>query len=326
MKFLPLVIVFILITAPIFLSAQLETLTVTILGDTECIDGVDNDSDGLIDYPSDPGCSSTSDNDETDTSSPPPPGGGGGIITPITGVTFAGRAYPLSRVTVLKDGQIAITTIAGPDANFDISLTGLSSGDYVFSVYGEDNELGRSTLFTFPIFITNGATTKISGIFIAPTINVDKSEVKRGDNIAIFGQSSPDSQITIEVNSHEAIFLNTMSDENGIYLYNLDTSPLEIEQHFTKSKAAYNGEISPFSKSISFMVGTRNIIKTVESVCGKADLNCDNRVNLVDFSIAAFWYKRPISAEFAIREADRLSGDGKVDLVDFSIMAFYWTG
>ncbi|MBU1036912.1 hypothetical protein KKF32_02665, partial [Patescibacteria group bacterium] len=34
----------------------------------QCADGLDNDGDGLIDYPNDPGCSSASDNDETDPS------------------------------------------------------------------------------------------------------------------------------------------------------------------------------------------------------------------------------------------------------------------
>ena len=33
--------------------------------DPECNDGVDNDGDSLIDYPNDPGCSSSSDDDET---------------------------------------------------------------------------------------------------------------------------------------------------------------------------------------------------------------------------------------------------------------------
>jgi glutamine amidotransferase-like uncharacterized protein len=36
-----------------------------------CADGVDNDADGLTDFPADPGCSSTSDDDEANTSSPP---------------------------------------------------------------------------------------------------------------------------------------------------------------------------------------------------------------------------------------------------------------
>ena len=37
----------------------------------ECSDGKDNDGDGKIDYPLDPGCSSSSDNDETDPIPPP---------------------------------------------------------------------------------------------------------------------------------------------------------------------------------------------------------------------------------------------------------------
>jgi hypothetical protein len=49
-------------------------------------------------------------------------------------------------------------------------------------------------------------------------------------------------------------------------------------------------------------------------------------VNLVDFSIAAYWYKRTLKTDFIPIEAQRLSGDGKVDLVDFSIMAYYWSG
>lgn len=247
-------------------------------------------------------------------------GPGGGLITPATSVTFSGRAYPLSRVTVLKDGQIVITTIAGPDANFKISLTGLSSGNYIFSVYGKDDALRRSTLFTFPIFITKNATTNISGIFISPTIDVDKSEVKRGDNIAIFGQSAPSSEITIAVNSEEELFVKTDSDKNGVYLYNLDTSPLVMEQHFTKSKSALNGELSSFSQLVSFMVGTKNVAKTAQTFL-KGDLNGDGRVNLIDFSIAAYWYKRSSPPAYV-----DINSDGKIDLIDFSIMASYWTG
>src|SRR3989338_10019043 len=59
-------------------------------------------------------------------------GGGGGSFsppsTPQTAVNFSGRAYPKSTVTLLKDAQIAATTIAGADANFQISLSGLSTG------------------------------------------------------------------------------------------------------------------------------------------------------------------------------------------------------
>ncbi len=263
----------------------------------------------------------------TSSAPPAPPGGGGGggYAPPVTSVIFEGRAYPKSTVTLLKDAQVAATTITGADANFYISISGLSGGNYIFAAYSEDSKGIRSSLLTFPVSITSGATTKVSGIFIAPTISVDKSEVKRGDNIAIFGQSAPNSEITISVNSDEEFFNKVNADKNGIYLYNFDTSPLEMAQHLTRSKAAYNGEISSFSKSISFLVGTKNIAKASQEIL-KGDLNADGRVNLIDFSIAAYWYKRPISVEFAVKESERLNGDAKVDLVDFSIMAFYWTG
>ena len=161
----------------------------------------------------------------------------------------------------------------------------------------------------------------MGGIFIAPTIAVDKSEVKQGDNISIFGQSAPNSDITISINSDQEFFDKIKADVNGIYLYNFDTSPLAKEQHFTKSKAALNGEISSFSTAIGFLVGTKNVAAILEKITLKGDVNRDGHVNLVDFSIAAYWYKRP-SPPVNID----LNNDKKVDLVDFSIMAFYWTG
>jgi hypothetical protein len=250
-------------------------------------------------------------------------GGGGGGYYPLPNqVIFSGRAYPQSKITLLKDAQIAATTISGSDANFSISLSGISSGNYIFGIYSEDDKGIRSSLLTFPVSVTSGAIINISGIFIAPTIAVDKTEVKKGDNIAIFGQSVPNSEITIIVNSEEEIFIKTPSDKNGVYLYNLDTSPLALEQHTARSKSALNGEISSFSKAVSFLVGTKNVLAQLPSKCpAKADLNGDCKVNLVDFSIAAYWYKRtapPASID--------LNGDGKIDLVDFSIMAYYWTG
>lgn len=58
----------------------------------------------------------------------------------------------------------------------------------------------------------------------------------------------------------------------------------------------------------------------------KGDLNDDCNVDLVDFSIAAYWYKKPLSERFRAIEAQKLSGDGEVTLKDFSIMAYWWTG
>ncbi|MCK5122968.1 MAG: dockerin type I repeat-containing protein [Candidatus Pacebacteria bacterium] len=253
-------------------------------------------------------------------------GGGGSVPLPVTSVIFSGRAYPQSAITLLKDAQIATTTIAGANANFQISISGLSGGNYIFSVYGEDKASRRSSLLTFQVSVTQGATTRVTGIFIAPTIAVDKSAVKRGDNIAIFGQSAPESEITIAVNSAEEFFVKAQADDGGIYLYNFDTAVLEMGEHFTKSKTALNGEISSFSKAVSFTVGAESIIKEeqkeqVEKQLSEGDSNNDGKVNLIDFSIMAYWYNRPSPPD----NID-LNNDHKIDLVDFSIMAYYWTG
>jgi hypothetical protein len=249
-------------------------------------------------------------------------GGGGGYRgASLTQVIFSGRAYPKSTVTLLKDAQVAASTIADNNAAFSITLSGLSGGNYIFSIYSEDNQGRRSSLLNFPVSVTSGATTKIEGIFIAPTIAADKVEVKKGDNIAIFGQSAPNSEVTILVSSDEEFFDKIKTDNNGIYLYNFDTTPLSLGQHFTKSKSATEGQISPWSNTVSFLVGTKNVPTQTNKCLIKADLNGDCRVNLVDFSIAAYWYKRKnVPSKFDI------NNDGKVDLVDFSIMAYYWTG
>jgi hypothetical protein len=256
-------------------------------------------------------------------------GGGGGsggvIISSITGVNFSGRAYPRSTITLLQDAQVKASTVADANAMFQISLTDVTGGNYIYSVYSEDSAGNRSSLLSFPVSVTTGVTTNITGIFISPTIDVDKSQVKKGDNIAIFGQSSPKSTITITVNSSVELFLQATSDTIGAYLYNLDTTPLDIGSHLTKSKAAVAGEISDFGSTVGFAVGNQTILKTKGSRCSTliGDLNCDGRVNLVDFSIMAYWYQRTLSGNGV--KAD-LNHDGKVNLTDFSILAAHWTG
>jgi hypothetical protein len=243
----------------------------------------------------------------------------------VTGAEFSGRAYPQSDVILLKDGQIAVTTIAGPDGKFKLGVTDIQAGTYTFGIYAEDSKGTRSSIFAFPISVTSGTTATITGIFIAPTINVDKDVIKRGENVVIFGESAPGAEMTIQVNS-DPIYVTTDSDSvDGGYIYTFNTGLVENGAHTTKSKASLSGTVSAFSLAVGFEVNNTGIAQP-KSACKKADLNCDGRVNLVDFSIAAFWYKQSLSSSFIPVEIERLNGDGRVDLIDFSIMAYYWTG
>jgi hypothetical protein len=268
---------------------------------------------------------------------PPPPthsggggGGGGGYVPPSSPnqsggtVTISGRAFPLSDVVVLQDGQIVASTIADPDANFDVSVSGLSTGNYIFSLYGQDSSGNRSNTFTFPKYVATSTTVTIGSVFISPTISVNKSEVKQGDVIQIFGQSTPSSTIDIQVHSAKELSLNTESDSNGVYLYNLNTAVLNMGQHLTESEAVIGNDISSLSNAVSFQVGNENVSQSLNGCPPNylaADLNDDCRVNLVDFSIMAYWYGRSNPPAIVLLDHTK-----NVDLADFSILAYYWTG
>jgi hypothetical protein len=58
---------------------QLVVETVSAPPPPACADGIDNDSDGSIDHPADPGCTDATDTDETDPPPPPPPACSDGI-------------------------------------------------------------------------------------------------------------------------------------------------------------------------------------------------------------------------------------------------------
>ena len=249
-------------------------------------------------------------------------GGGGEEINLPTIVNFSGMAYPLSKVYILKDGNMAATTIADQAANFSVSLSGLHTNTYTFSVYGEDGKNRKSSFFSFPIYITEGTTVNIGNIYLSPTIDVDKDEVKKGDNLLIFGQSMPQKEVVISVHSDPEYFFKVISNTTGAYLYNLDTSILELGKHETKSKNTLENQVSLYATPVPFIVGAESKPKNF-TACSllRGDLNCDNHVNLIDFSIMAYWYKRTNPPQIV-----DLSGDGKITLTDFSILAFNWTG
>lgn len=259
---------------------------------------------------------------------PPSSGGGGGSASSRGArVVLTGKAYPSSKVTILKDAQVVATTVADDSAQFQVLISGLSAGTYFFSMYSEDGNGVRSSLLTFPVSVTKGVLAKIDSIFVSPTIVGDKISVRKGDPVILFGQSLPISDVTIEVNSAQPFFFKTKSAADGAYLYNLDSTVLEFGQHHAQSRSTANLAISSQSAAYEFEVGTQNIYNTILPSCPKrADLNSDCRINLIDFSIVAFWYNRPLSQAFLVREADHLNGDGKINLVDFSILAFHWTG
>lgn len=258
-------------------------------------------------------------------------GGGGGGGTYAT-INFSGIAFPNGVVALLKDFLVVATTTANSiDASFSLILNKVTPGSYNFALYATDLDCRRSSIITYPLDVEARTTRNLTDIFISPTIVANKRKVKKGETITIFGYTAPVARNSLVGN---AIDLGmTVAEATGRYYHNLNSGSLAVDQYtaHTQSVLTRGSWISAPSLPVSFIVGDANILAPTGSICGvcttgKGDLNSDCKVDLVDFSIAAFWWLRPLSPAFRVIEMERLNGDGAINLIDFSIMAYYWTG
>lgn len=268
---------------------------------------------------------------QDNTSGIPGSGPGGGASGGTTGflpgsdeqkdtkVVMRGKAYPDSDVHILLDGKVIGIVAADAKADFYFESTQITPGVASFGFWSEDKTGLKSTLLTLTFRVVSRAVTTISGIYISPTIEIDKKSVKQGEMITIYGQTVPQTQVNIHINSEAEIIKETNSLETGKWSINFNTTPLEEDFHTAKAlfQVENSGNIikSGFSRSVSFHVGKLG----GDAVCPNADLNKDGRVNLTDFSILLYYWGTDNSC------ADQ-NQNGVVDLVDFSIMMYYWTG
>lgn len=244
-------------------------------------------------------------------------GGTGSYVAPTT-ITFSGYAYPFSDVFILRDGQEVLTAMADASAGFSATLLNVTPGNYTFSVVAEDSVGIRSTLFTFPIIIVQGTATNISNIFLSPTIRIPKQFFTTSESFSLTGETVPLAMLTINEKPQAKVYTTT-ADIEGKYSFSFASGSFSLGAHTLESKASLGSQKSAGSALVTFTIGSK--IETGPASCLKADLNCDGRINLVDFSILAYWYKKPSPPT----KLD-LNSDEQITLADFSILAYYWNG
>ncbi|UZE92897.1 MAG: hypothetical protein IB617_01920 [Candidatus Nealsonbacteria bacterium] len=247
-------------------------------------------------------------------------GGGGGYVPPTvpTKVILNGRAYPDSDVHVLSDGKLAKTVKADSKANFKAEIEDITPGVWSFSVWAIDKNKIKSITYTLTFRVTANTITTVSGIFLPPTINIDKNSLNRGEILNIFGQTVPNAQVDVHVLSEETIE-KVESDEIGVWLSAFNTQFLEQGSHTSKAQSQITPEEkSGFGQVLTFYIG-KAVPLELNPICPGADLNKDGKVNLVDFSVLLYWWGRENAG------VDQ-NMNGIVDLPDFSIMLYYWTG
>jgi hypothetical protein len=234
-------------------------------------------------------------------------------------------AYYKSEVTILKDGQVALTTFSNEKGGFSAVLTQLPKGVYTFGIKAKDSKGRESILYSLTITLRPQTKNTISGIFIPPTIDISSNKVNPGEILRVFGEATPNSTIELwvypsgrrKISESEIQKATTSCDALGNWEIKFDTSKLSGEQIFSvKARAFFKPtEASDFSRVLEFGLGKTPQI----SFCARSDLNKDGKVNLVDFSILLYWWGS------SNKTAD-INMDGKVNLTDFSIMMYCWTG
>lgn len=237
---------------------------------------------------------------------------------------FRGVAYPGSSISLLRNGEIITTVPTYQDGSFDLRLRDVSAGTYSFGIRAEDKNHLISSIVLFTIYITPGVATIVDGIIIPPTITTDKIEVKKGLPVVISGSARPSSEVRLSLLAASSFLKKIEVNASGTWSYLLDTALFEGGDYATKARTLTASSLSLFSDTVTFTIGDTERLRKKVLLAGfrkRCDLNDDSRVNLLDFSIMAFWYKRlgfPLKVD--------LNSDQTINLTDLSILAYCWTG
>lgn len=241
---------------------------------------------------------------------------GGGTYGNIqSGVRFSGLAYPYAVVTIMKN-LVEVTRVTA-DAKGVFSITIPEDKWSIFTLSATDTMGRKSTLLNFPLAFYSGLLTDINGIRFAPTITSDKIAVKQFDYLTVEGSALEYAPVELLFEGLDAKTYTPVVGPGGIYTI---TVPVQFAQGEYLLRAKYVDD-SRTSRVLRLVVGTANMFRTEATNNRPGDCNFDQNVNLVDFSVLAYWYGKsnpPVCVD--------TNHDKKIDLVDFSILAFYWNG
>ena len=171
---------------------------------------------------------------------------------------------------------------------------------------------------------TSGSTSSSGSISVEMPTIVNFYGVSRPSSKVYILQDGKIVTTTTALNDNKfaaSINLNTTNNYNfsvyAIDVNNLKSSIVTIPIFIKKGIT-----VNVFNIYLTFKdeeVGEVNVTPNCPLLIG--DLNCDNHVNLTDYTIMNNWYKKGGTPPSKVD----LNHDGKTTLVDFSIMMYHWT-
>lgn len=234
-------------------------------------------------------------------------------------VQLSGIAAPGATVTITRDGTLISTLVSGVGADYSVILGTEPIGQHEYLLAAEDESGGILGSQTLALNLQSGSTTIVSGIFLGPSIAIDKTEVELGQTVTLSGQTAPGSSVTVTVSSTQSLDFSVVASSDGAWTRVVNTQTVGTGQHSAKARAVTTGNtISAYSPSVSF------VVNPFDPATGKepSDINMDGYSNLIDLSILLFFWR---TSNPSNPRAD-INRDGFVDIIDFSILLFQWTG
>ena len=250
------------------------------------------------------------------------PGGagdpGGGNFLKTADVSIRGTAYPYSKVYILLDGKEKTAVTSGADGKFIAGMTGLERGTYTFGMYAIDSFGAKSVMINSTVSLIANTMNTVSGILFPPTIHALNKTINPGENFVFSGRAMPKSavEVFLRAGSGAERFATSTADTQGLWTVEMNTDNLSVGAYTAGARSSFSKtEMSGWSAGVSLGIGQ----EAAADLSLRSDMNNDNKVNLVDFSILLFsWGTSDAKAD--------INADGKVNLSDFSILIFYWTG
>ncbi len=245
-----------------------------------------------------------------------------GVIIPETGggvaptsAHFSGRAYPGSKVEILRKDTInpgfrnipVERFYISPGGEFNMTILALLQGEYFFALRAKDKEGRKTGIKSFSVnFISENRLTA-KDLFLPPTLGFKKPVVIKGSDVQIVGYSAPDSTIDVQIDGK--LVGDTKSNNLGQYTFLSDTTTLKNGTHSVRVRQIdKEGISSDFSLT--------RIFKVTELESPRADFNNDNAINITDWSIFLFRWG---SDDSTLRSKVDMNDNGKIDISDFSI-------
>lgn len=272
---------------------------------------------------------------QTSNPNPGPSGGGGGsggvpggsTSLFLANVTLSGFTTPNGDVRVLRDGVETARAQAGADGRFQAIAANLERGTYTFGAYVIDRQARKSSTFSSTLTVGQGTNNNFSNIILPPTIALSSDTVALGAPATVSGEGVPGSVIEVYLRKDgtsiplEPSFTTrasqgTPGQSDGLWTVEIPASALS-QGTFEIRALAVSTQGSESARSAAAFLGVGEDPNPDFSL--RSDINGDDKVNLVDFSILlTVWGRADDRADMNL--------DGTVNLADFSILLFNWTG